>query len=69
MTGQAVCPAYPVTEYAPEQREAAREFCQTLTRARTDRRAFAQILTDAFIRGMDAQEELSAAERPGAAGA
>ena len=50
--------------YTTNQIKSAREFCQTLTRARTDRRAFAQILTDAFIRGMDAQEQLSAEERP-----
>lgn len=59
MSYQAVCPARSVAERSPEEKEAAREFGQALTRARTDRRAFAQILTDAFICGMEAQERLA----------
>ena len=64
MSYQQIQPPHSVTGYTPEEREKAREFCQTLVRARTDRRVFAQLLTDAFIRGMEAQEQMFSGERP-----
>ena len=61
MSGRAIAPVQRGRDYTPEQESAVRTLYETLGRTKKpDRRIFAAALAEAFMSGMETQEQIHA---------
>lgn len=60
MSGQVIAPVQRGRDYTPEQESAVRTLYETLGRTKPDHRIFAAALAEAFMSGMETQEQIHA---------